>query len=271
MRERRFFQKRSTLFGLTVVILAGGIYFLPVNFFRPLQTVLITITLPFENLFAWTAFEVREGMDFWRNLGTLKSDNERLNQTLLGLQADRALVVSLKQENEDLRREAVLPRSVERTVVTGEVIARHQSGSSVTSLRLNRGSEQGVAPGMPVVSGGSVLIGRIESVTPFTSEIRLLSHSDSLVAAMVEGVSGEALVRGDHGVGLLLDLARPNEKIASGAVVATAGLNDGLPSGLFIGTIDSTRLSGDQLFQQAILIPPVRADTLRFMSVITRF
>ncbi|TXH01069.1 MAG: hypothetical protein E6P95_02590, partial [Candidatus Moraniibacteriota bacterium] len=84
-------------------------------------------------------------------------------------------------------------------------------------------------------------------------------------------IPGQMIVRGDHGVGLLLDLARPTDTLTPGTVIMTSGLNDSLPAGLFIGTVQSVRPSADQLFQQATLVPPVRADTLHFVSVMTSF
>lgn len=270
MREARWFYRRSTQFFLALALVFVLMVALPDGFLRPLQTVLVTVTIPFQNIFSWTAFELREVGDFWSALGELKAENERLHRELIASQSDRAAVVSLREENADLRREVNLETLAARTSVTGEVIARDQNGLP-TSVRLNRGSEQGVKPGMPVVSGGTVLVGRVISVGPFASEVRLLSHPESLVGARVEGVSGDTLVRGDHGIGLLLDMARPNEKLETGALVTTAGLGDGFPRGLLIGSIGAARLSGDQLFQQAVLVPPLRSDALRFMSVLTTF
>lgn len=262
--------KRPLATLVALAVLAGAVFFLPAGWLTPVQRLFVMVTLPFQNLFSWTAFELREWTGFWGSIRELKAENEQLTRDLLALKADRAALVSLREENEHLRREVGLAKSDDRQLVSAEVIARDESGLA-RRLRINRGTQQGIAPGMAVVSGGTVLVGRIERADPFSSEVRLLSHTESLVAAMVEGVAGQTLVRGDHGVGLLLDLARPNEKLEPGATVVTAGLNDGLPSGLLIGTIESVRLSGDQLFQQAPLVPPVRADTLRFMSVITDF
>lgn len=258
--------KLLVVVGLVVLVL----WWFPLQTARPLQSLLVTLTLPFQNLFSWTAFELHSLTGFWQSLRTLKADNEELQREVLALRTDRVLLMSLRAENEELRKEVKLTHESERRYVTAEVIARDKGGLATTA-RLNRGSQQGVQVGMPVVSSGTVLVGRVAAVTPFTAEVRLLSHSESLVAARAEGVSGEVLVRGDHGTGLLLDLARPNEKLAPGAAVSTAGLDDGLPAGLLIGTVESVRPSADQLFQQAVLLPPLRADALRFMSVLTNF
>lgn len=267
MHDVRPFYQRS----LFVVLIIGLVFVFTlvshIPFLKPLQQAIVTITLPVQNVFSWTAFELREWGDLWGSIQGLKEENESLHQELLLLQASQARSVYLEEENTSLRRELNLPENFDHKLVAAEVVARDQTGSA-SLLRINRGKQQGVKEGMPVVVQGNILIGRVEVAAPFSSEVRLLSHPESLVAVRIEGVKTEAVVRGDHGTGLLLDLARPNEKIEKGAGVITAGTNEGLLGGLFIGTVEAVQLSGDQLFQQAVIIPPVRADLLRFVSVI---
>ncbi len=258
--------------GISILIIGGMLlllFVLPGNFLKPVQVTLATVTLPFQNLFSWAAFEMREWGDFWGSIQKLKEENELLHQEVVTLRAIQADQKNLEEENIYLRQELDLVQKTRYTLVPAEVIARDRSDAS-SALWINRGEQQGIQTGMPVVAYGKILIGRINTVAPFSSEVRLLSHPESLVASKVEGSKTESIVRGDHGTGLLLDLARPNEQVKNGATVVTAGMSDGLPEGLFIGTIDTLKLSGDQLFQQASILPPVRADTLRFMSVIIK-
>lgn len=267
MRDSHSPYKQKLTAFVVIGILLSSVFFLPSRFLVPVQQVVVTLTLPFQNLFSWTAFELREWGSFWGSIQKLKEENEKLHKDVLSLKIGAADRIRLEEENTALRQELNLPQQSQQKLVAAEVIGRDQNGASVF-LRINRGQQQGVKMGMPVVVQGNILVGRIEAVGPFSSEVRLLSHPESLIAARVEGAKTEAVVRGDHGTGLLLDLARPNEKIEAGAIVMTAGMSDGLPGGLLIGTIETAQLSGDQLFQQAVIIPPVRADLLRFLSII---
>lgn len=268
--ETTWMRKR---WGLLVAIFGIGLLVLvmaPPQFLRPLQSVFTTLTTPFENMFSWFAFEIREGGEFFGSIRTLKEENARLNREVLALNGNEALLKALRQENEELRREVGLEPHPGATLLASEVIARSEGGLS-TTLRINRGERHGVKVGMPVVSNGNILIGRIQNTAPFSSEVRLLSHHESLIAAMAEEIPGQMIVRGDHGVGLLLDLARPTDTLSPGTMIMTSGLSDGLPAGLLIGTIQTARPSADQLFQQASIVPPVRADSLRFVGVMTSF
>ncbi len=271
MQRETSWVKKQTRFWLGgLVVLAALYFFAPAQLFRPLQTGFVTVLMPFENFFSWIAFEIGDAKDFFVSIRTLKEENEHLQERVLNLVGSESQLNALRQENDELRRAQGLTPHPGATLLTGEVVARGEGGLA-TTMRINRGTNQGVQVGMPVVTAGNILIGRIQHVSPFSSEVRLLSHHESLVAAMAEEIPGQMIVRGDHGVGLLLDLARPTDTLTPGTVVMTSGLNDGLPAGLLIGTIETVRPSADQLFQQATLVPPVRADTLHFVSVMTSF
>lgn len=270
MYQKHLLKKQSILFLIAFGLLLGIMTFIPPKILSPVRSLLNTLTVPFQNLFAWSAYEVRSVTEVLASLRSLKQENERLHQSLqhfAGLQA-RALL--LEEENAALRTIANIEARPDRSTVTGEVIGHDEQGPT-TSLRINRGTQQGVQPGMAVVIGNDALIGTITHVDWLTAEVRLLSHPESLVAVRVDGIKSEAIVRGDHGVGLLLDLARSNEPIAPGATVATMSMDSHIPAGLLVGTVDTLRLTNDQLFQQAVVIPPVRADQVRFVTIITKF
>ena len=147
------------------------------------------------------------------------------------------------------------------------MIGREGSGVA-TSITLNRGSAATIAVGDPVVGEGGVLLGKILRVSPGTAEVRLLPHPESLVSAALSTTSEQGIIRGDHGLGMVFDLALEKENLKPGEAVVTSGLGDGIPAGILIGTIESVRPSIDRLFQQAIVVSPLRFDTLRFVAVL---
>ncbi len=269
-RPSTWFQKRRMLL-LAAMVLSVGLWIMaPATFWQPAQKILVTFTAPFQNVFSWLAFELREKGQFIGSIGGLKEENARLHQEILTLKGHQSKVKALERENVELRQAIGLEPHPGTVLLASEVIARGEGGLA-TTLRINRGTNKGVQVGMPVVAAGNILIGRIVSVATFTAEVRLLSHHESLVAAMATEIPGHMIVRGDHGVGLLLDLARPTDTLTPGTAIMTSGLSDGLPAGLLIGTIQTVRPSADQLFQQATIVPPVRADSLRFVSVMTAY
>lgn len=260
-------KKHSLLFLGVIIGLFCIVQWMPPHFFRPFQSVLVTITIPFENLLSWMAFETRSVMTFATSLSQLKEENERLHREQAEHLSQRAMLSHVLQENELLRRELDLSHQSSYRLITGAVIARSATGQRST-LRINRGSQQGIEMGMPVVSGGTLLIGVVEHVSLLASEVRLLSHAETRIAVKADEIPGELLLRGDRGVGIVLELARPSDKLKNGSIVMTTGMQERIPGGLLVGTVDSVRPSADQLFQQAVIVPPIRADKLRFVSII---
>jgi rod shape-determining protein MreC len=125
-----------------------------------------------------------------------------------------------------------------------------------------------VRVGMPVVAFGGQLVGRVISVYLTTSVVHLLSHPESTVAARIAGTSVQGVIRGDHSLGLIFDMALSGEKLEPGARLMTSGLGDDLPKELFIGTIGDVRPSADRLFQQAVIITPTDQGDIRFVSIL---
>ena len=176
-------------------------------------------------------------------------------------------MLELEEENRLLREQLQLPLEKSFEALSAEVISRDMNGISM-SLTLNRGSSDDIAVGMPVVVGAGNIIGRISAVHLTSSEVRLLSHAESTVAARIAGSSVQGVIRGDHGLGLVFDLALSEEALEPGVPLVTSGLGDSLPKGLSIGKIREVRQSSDRLFQQATITVPMAFSDVRYASIL---
>lgn len=265
--EETFWKRRSLLAFILLLAAFFLIWIRPVGFLKPVRGVLSTLTLPFQGLFAWSAFELSDVRDFFGSIGHLKSENAMLQEKNASLSSEVARLTYLEGENSDLRSLVGLSKEKKNNILPAQVIGRDSSGLS-TTLTLNRGTAQGVASGMPVVTAGSVLIGKTTVVFPETAEVMLLPNPSSVVSAALATNDSKGVIRGDHGLGMIFDLALQSDELKPGAAIVTSGLGDAFPPGLLIGTIASVHPSPDRLFQQAIVISPVRFDALRFVAVI---
>lgn len=59
MRDSHSPYKQKLTAFVVIGILLSSVFFLPSRFLVPVQQVVVTLTLPFQNLFSWTAFELR--------------------------------------------------------------------------------------------------------------------------------------------------------------------------------------------------------------------
>ena len=104
-------------------------------------------------------------------------------------------------------------------------------------LVLDRGSGDGLRPGMPVVAAGG-LVGRVVEVGPRHSTVLPLADAASAVGVRlgVAGVSGVA--QGVGGPALRLDLLDPEASLDSGDLAVTSGLRHSrFPAGLPVGRV----------------------------------
>ena len=102
---------------------------------------------------------------------------------------------------------------------------------------LDRGSRQGVAPGLPVIDNLGV-VGQVTRVFPFTAEVTLLTDKEQAIPVQVlrNGLRGVTFGRDQSG---LLDLRfmAPNADILVGDVLVTSGLDGVYPAGLAVARV----------------------------------
>lgn len=233
------------------------------------RTIFGAAAFPLQNIVAFVGYYTGEVGSFVSSVGQLKRENENLLNENISLKAKNAALADQERENEALRIDAgLLPRD-RYDFKAAEVIGR-DIASSGSAILLNTGDVAGVRKGMAVVVGAGVLVGRIVETTPFSSRAVLISDSGSAVNA-VSGVSeARGVVRGEFGLGLVLDMVLQSDIIKDGDTVITSGLGGDMPRGLLIGTVTTVESSPDGLFQRATLASPVRFDRLRFVSVVIK-
>ena len=266
-RERSFFQKNVVRALFAGILVWSIVAFVPNAFFSPLRSALAPIVAPFQGFISWMAFETGDMFHFFSSISELKQNNDRLSRENQQFLQDAALLAEVREENRLLREMLELPKTMSVRILPAEVISRDMEGTS-SSLTVNRGSTDDVRVGMPVVIGNSQLVGRIVDVHLTSSNVHLLSHPESTVAARIAGTSVQGVIRGDHGLGLIFDMALSGEKLEPGARIVTSGLGDTLLKELYIGEVGAVRPSADRLFQQAVVVTPAAQNDIRFVSIL---
>lgn len=262
----------KTKFGKLAVILLGCVAIFvwnPSYVTFSLRTLFGAVAFPLQNVAAFVGYYTGEVGSFVSSVGRLKRENEALLNENTALKAKNAALADRERENDALRAEAgLLPRD-RYDFKAAEVIGR-DIASSGSAILLNAGDVAGVRKGMAVVVGAGVLVGRVVETTPFSSRAIFISDSGSAVNA-VSGVSeARGVVRGEFGLGLVLDMVLQSDIVKTGDTVISSGLGGDMPRGLLIGTVTTVESSPDGLFQRATLASPVRFDRIRFVSIVIK-
>lgn len=176
----------------------------------------------------------------------------------------------LRVENNMLRQSLGFFTSTTFQSVGANVIGKNLDpvGSTVV---INRGNNDGVVVGNPVVTENGVFIGKIARVEDRQAVVRLVNDNQSRVAATVVSRDRSiGIVEGGYGISIRLNFIPQNEIISVGDVVVTSGLEAGIPRGLAIGRVEAVEKESYQPFQQAVLTPLVSLDKLSLVSVINK-
>ena len=258
--------KLFKVFFLAILLLLL-VFLNPYGFFNPFRSIVGAVFLPFQKVFYSVSVGIENGSDFLGSIGQLKSENEKLFQENQELLAKNAMLNDMQNENTNLRDQLkLLPRNnyelVAATVVSQDP---HSMGNW---LEIDRGSDDGIVDGMPVIVSKSILVGRIQDVSAKRSKIMLLTNSKSTINVMTSQNSTKGVAKGEYGLAIIFDMILQTDTVAVGDDVVTSGIGGEMPRGLYIGSVQEVHISSDGLFQQAVVAAPLSVSKLQTVFVI---
>ncbi len=138
-------------------------------------------------------------------------------------------------------------------------------------LTINVGQAEGVAVGMPVVTGGAVLVGRVAETGLHTSKVRLVTDTGHSVAAILQQSRATGLLVGQADGSLRMLYIPQEDTVQVGDIVLTSGLGGAFPRGLVLGQVIQVVKQDFALFQEAVVNPAVDYRRVELALVITSF
>ena len=212
-----------------------------------------------------------------QNIINSPQDLVRLRQRNTDLEAEvsrlQTEVITLKQQ---LSETQVLSALVdfarvqpENRYLAATVIGRDPS-PFVQYVIINRGSDDGLRRGMPVVTQQG-LVGRVAAVTSGAARVQLITDPASSINVRLEPSRAQAVVLGDLTGELSLDMIPQSAEVKVGDLILTSGLGGNYPSDILIGQVTGVRRIETDLFQNASVQPVVDFSKLEIVLIITNF
>ncbi|BAU05498.1 MULTISPECIES: rod shape-determining protein MreC [Fischerella] len=153
-----------------------------------------------------------------------------------------AQITELENQNKKLQQ---LLGYVEKEPISLRPIPARVVGRSADNwwqqVILNRGSLAGIQEGFVVKAEGG-LVGLVESVTPNTSRVLLISDLKSKVGVNISRTGAKGVLRGDASAEAVLEFYEKVPNVKPGDVVVTSTYSQKFPSGWPIGRIKSLDL-----------------------------
>ncbi|MDX2161248.1 MAG: rod shape-determining protein MreC [bacterium] len=266
---RRGWRANRTLFFFVSLFVAVGLVIASrTGVLRPLENVFATPLNAVSGFFQQLSVRFSLGLGDLAEFQTLQQRNVELEEALARLQSE---VVDLREISNDYARLAELldytTQAQAQEFITADVIAVDQR-SSLRSITVNRGTRDGIAPGMPVVTPQG-LVGRVTEVGANAARVLLITDLSSFVSARLQTSRSEGTINGQVSGNLLMTFIPLGESATEGDIVLTSGLGGNFPPDLVVGQVTSVRTA--ELYQEAQVRSLINFDTLEIVLVMTNF
>ncbi len=160
-------------------------------------------------------------------------------------------VIRLRSENAQLRLQLSRIRAADQNIFPSQDIIPPRTArvtlrapmSWWSELRIDCGSDHSISQGLPVFSSG-FLVGRVSTVSLFTSWVELITSSSFMIPAVVEDTRELGVVCGDGSGSVFLRYIPSGRGVKPGMKVSTAMIGEQLPPGLPIGSISGEAVVG---------------------------
>jgi rod shape-determining protein MreC len=204
------------------------------------------------------------------HLSSMARENDVLRQENNELRNQIILLQEAQIENETLRRQLDFKSAVSSLrLLAAEVIGRDPN-SLLQFLIIDRGAEDGLQRGMPVLAAEG-LVGRISEVSANSAKVMLITDPSSSVSALIQRSRSTGMVQGSPGSGLVMRYIPQEDTVVPGDVVITSGLGGNFPKRLVIGQLASVTKRDVEMFQEARIIPAVNLHDLETVMVLLSF
>lgn len=231
----------ARLFVFVAVCLVLLVADLRFRYLEVMRNALSVVTYPLQMAASTPADVVRNASHYFGTLIEVQIENAELRRHQLGAGERLLRFEHLEQENAHLRELLQMSRRVETRSIAADILY-NAPDPFARKVILDRGTQQGVEPGLAVVDANGV-IGQVTRVHPIQAEVTLLTDRNQSIPVSVvrNGVRGVL-----YGVGRgMLEMRHvlADVDIQPGDQLVTSGLDGVFVPGLPVATV--TRVDRD--------------------------
>jgi rod shape-determining protein MreC len=254
-----------------LAILVIGILLLALGgYLSPISRVALSPLITTQTWLASRYLAIRDFLTAPRDVARLTQINEQLEAEVSRLQSQ---IIELQQQNSEMQVLAALldfaRTHAENEYITAAVIGRDIS-PFLHYVIINRGSDDGLRRGMPVVSSQG-LVGRVAAVTADGARVQLINDPDTAINVRIQPSGAEGLLQGSITGDITVEAIAQDASIQTGDLILTSGLGGNYPPDMLVGQVSGIRQRPIELFQTANVEPVVDFNQLGIVLVIVNF
>ncbi len=199
----------------------------------------------------------------------VEEERNELQRRVRELEAHNSRLMEFDTENRRLRAMLRFSDKSGLRGVAAAVIGRDPS-NWVSTITIDRGSDDGLRPGLAVVDGNAV-VGQLTTVTRSSGRVLLITDSTSAIDAIIQSSRANGTVEGGlgaEGLNLRYVLKLKELTVNVGDRVIASGLDGVFPKGLLIGVVKNASATTSGLFQEIEVRPSIDVHHLENVLVI---
>lgn len=237
------------------------------NLATPARAAVALVLHPVQRLLLAPVDAWEQLQDYLRGTERAMVAEDRARRQLVQ-QAERlSRAEQLQAENQRLRALLALRPALQVPTIAAEVLYEASDPYS-RKVVIDRGSQQGVQAGAPVINDAGVL-GQVTRVYLLSSEVTLLNDKDAAIPVLnTRSQQRGAAFGGADGAGMELRFMPANADVKQGDLLTTSGLDGVYPPGLPVARISAVERRGDSSFARVALQPVAPVDNVRHVLVL---
>ena len=218
------------------------------------------LIVPFQNGINAVGDWLSEKQTGFQNVQKLAEENSRLQAQVEQLTEANSILSQNQEELKRLRELYELDGDYpEYEKVAAQVISK-DPGNWYSTFIINRGSDDGIAVDMNVITAGG-LVGIVTEVGKDWATVRSIIDDASNVSAMTVTTSDTCIVSGDLRLldegKLAFDQMNTDNVISAGEKIVTSNISDKYLKGILIGYVDEVTEDSNHLTKTGYIIPAV--------------
>ena len=254
--------KKSLILGVAIIFAA---FLFSLFIFRgSASRGLATIQKPFVRFGTWINIQTKNLLPS----SELTEQISILTEQRDSLTIDYVELEQLRIENEQLQKQIGFLDRLQKQYVTAAIISRTSSNQNATFV-INKGANDGITIGSPIIIGEGFMVGKVISLTSTTSTVASTTDPEAATAATLLNKSRTiGIAQGQSGRLIQLSFIPHEEEVKVNDLVVSSGLEEQVPSGLIIGIVNTVSTDSTLPFQKAIVEPLVNINHYSIVSVL---
>jgi rod shape-determining protein MreC len=196
----------------------------------------ISLVSPPERLVHWLGSSILGVWDNYLDLMHVRQENKDLQAELQRLRIEEGGIVEDARQGQRLQQLLAFKEKYVYQTTPAQVIGTSGTEQS-RILSINKGSKDGVAVDMPVITPEGI-VGRIREVFPHTSQVLVITDPTSGAGVILADTRIRGILRGNASGQPQVERVMPDERIKAGEKVITSGGDQIFPRGLAVGVVD---------------------------------